>query len=269
MSQIRSYRLLIVSVWVFLLAPANEVAAQHQTPKALFGRYKSAVVAILASGNFQGTGFAISPRRIVTANHVVTTEDRASYLPNIQVKLFDGTLLNAVPAVSSPPSDSQLRDYALLNTARDLAAPYLKLGTWDEISEGDELVAIGYPLGLRLLLTLTVAGRFPLDGIDAILFQGPNNRGLSGGPVISVSTGNVVGVVTSKLVGITRELSDMRKTILQTRRQGSVIIAGVNPNEAIFQLTNVLDAYLISGMGAAVAIDYAKTASASTTQVRR
>ena len=73
----------------------------------------------------------------------------------------------------------------------------------------------------------------------------------------------MVGIVTDRLVGLGPELEKAREQITSSRGQGSVEIMGVNPNEAILALINVLDAYLSNGMGAAVAVDYAKEASVS------
>ena len=94
------------------------------------------------------------------------------------------------------------------------------------------------------------------DGFNIIVFQGPNNKGLSGSPLISNRTGHVVGIVSGRIVGITKELVAIRQEAAKV--QNAVRFGGggasVAPGEAILQLINVLDAFLMSGMGSAFAM---------------
>jgi hypothetical protein len=130
---------------------------------------------------------------------------------------------------------------------------------------GDDLTTIGYPLNIGpLLLTLTTAGTGAENAVNLIVFQGPTNKGLSGAPVISNKTGAVVGIVTNKIAGIGPKLEAMR--VAAKGQPGVTIVvetAGINPVESIVELTNVLDIYLISGMGVGIAIEYAKASAIS------
>lgn len=252
---------------------ANGAQPSPTNLDSLIAQSRAALVQVMASGSVMGTGFITSPDGFVaTANHVVTSRvivgnrTVVRYLPNIQVKLSDGRTLAAEPAVAIS-NESVIHDYVFLKT-RERNLPYLNLGTWNEVTEGDHLTTLGYALNSPspLLITATVAGRFAIpssaDGsmVNAILFQGPANRGLSGAPLISNATGNVVGIVTDKLVGLSPELQNVKNQIKTARRQGSVQIMGVETNDAMLAIIELLDAHLISGMGAAVAIDYAKDA---------
>lgn len=254
---------------VVCLLTGKNVCAQKDryTAKSVFTSYRAAIVQVIASQTFKGgvlkstgTGFVVSSNGVIlTANHVVSPAGLQGYLTDIEIKLSDGRLVKASPVVKAPSDESKFHDYAILRTAEDLKLTSLKLGTWKEVTEGDQLTTLGYALNLPgpVLLTVTAAGCFPIESRDVVTFQGPNNRGLSGAPLVSNRTGNVVGIVTSRLVGISDKLEDIRKGAAIAA--GSIRLSGVDPNAAILELTNVLDAYLMSGMGAAIAIDYAKT----------
>ena len=255
---------------VFALLCASVSAQQdHYTAKTIFANYRSSIVQVIASQQLQNgvytsmaTGFIISGGLILTTNHVVSRPpELLAYLPNIKIKLSDGRIVQASPIASAPSEESKLHDYAILRTSENLKVAGLRIGRWQDVKEGDNLTTIGYALNLTdpFLLSLTVAGSFPIDGINAITFQGPANRGLSGAPLISNQTGYVVGIVSSRLVGITPALVEIRNQIVAGQQSSGIRLRliGVDPNAAILELTNVLDADLMSGMGAAIVIDYA------------
>jgi hypothetical protein len=74
---------------------------------------------------------------------------------------------------------------------------------------------MGSTLRLLCCLALTTSACLNSQGIDVIVFQGPNNKGMSGAPLISNRTGRVVGIVTRRLVGISDKLDDIRKGAAQ------------------------------------------------------
>jgi V8-like Glu-specific endopeptidase len=277
MSHYKQVLALLICALVCVNAGAQRTArAQQQidrTSKAIYATYKAAIVQIYADSQPKGTGFFISANGVIlTANHVVAKPPKPpdpanrpeapAYLPNLKVKLIDGTMVDATPVLDAPSDDSKAHDYAILKTDR-IKTAYLKLGSSTEIGEGDALSTIGYPFSppTPWLLTVTMAGRYPSDQGNVVAFQGPANRGLSGAPVIDNRTGNVIGIVSTKIAGITPNLAAARDVV--NASQARIVIAGVDPNAAIRDLTDVLDQFLISGMGVAVAIEYAKTSAAS------
>ena len=246
-----------------LIATANCDAAGPYTSKEIFAQDRAAIVLVFSQSQPRGTGFIVSGDGIViTANHVVTSPDLKTYLPNIQVNLNDGSTITATPVETAPTVKSINGDYAVLKTNMK-KAPHLTLGAWDEAEPGDALTTMGFPFGVSkpLLLSLMLSGLASSETANFIIFQGPANRGFSGGPLISNITGNVIGIVSTKIAGITPGLDAARTSIQKTGGGSGVFLGGVDPNAAILDLINVLDNSLISGMGTAVAINPAKVIS--------
>lgn len=253
---------------IVLLSPllyGTAVAQEDKyTTKAIFTTYQDSIVRVVAiqpvgEGRRQvnfGTGFVIAGNLIITANHVVTGGS-SKYFPEIVVRLSNGKGVSVVPILAAPSENSKLYDYAILRATVPIKSAALQLGTWKEVSPGDRLTTMGYMFGLLepVLLEPMAASLLAVNGVNLVIFQGPNNKGMSGAPLISNRTGNVVGIVTSRLVGISDDLIKIRNQALNS---GTVRIGQVSPLDAIVEITNVLDANLTSGMGASVAVDYAK-----------
>jgi Trypsin-like peptidase domain len=235
-----------------------------------------------------GTGFIITPGDlVVTASHVVAHREPSlatdvssdtvykfsdgvttRYSSKIRIKLSDGREVSATPQTKLGVLQAHLlRDYCVLKLSTKVNVPTLDLGSWSELQDGDDLTAWGFPLGLPgpVLIKATVAlkveqpvtieaGKAP-ESVNSVIFQGPNNKGMSGGPVIHSNTGKVVGVVSTRLIGIGQELERVRQHVVMTRKEGGVFLGGVNPNETSIEIINVLDNYLMSGMGSAVSTD--------------
>ena len=261
-------------IWTLVATGTEKPQRPHHPPydsASLFSQYKAAVVQILVSDPRQpgnGTGFIVSEDGLVlTANHVVNLSARLStpvpgpFASSIQVRLSDGVLVDAVPINTTSTDDSVKNDYAILRISRRTPT-YLKLGTSSELMEGETLTIIGHPLGLQetTLLAGLISTKRVERGVAFIVFQAPNNKGLSGAPVISNRTGKVIGIVQNRLIGIGAELSRMRDDLTPPpgTTAGGVIVNGVSNVDSTIALINVLDAYLMSGMGAAIGIDSAK-----------
>ncbi|MCL1995216.1 MAG: trypsin-like peptidase domain-containing protein [Defluviitaleaceae bacterium] len=144
-----------------------------------------------------GSGFLISEDGyIVTNDHVI--EDASS----ITILMYDGSQHSATVVGRDPESDLAL----IKITGNGL--PYLTLGDSASIQVGEQVVAIGNPLG-EFANSMTVGHISALDrdinidGVSRLKLQtdAAVNRGNSGGPLINIH-GYVIGVVSAKSVGM-------------------------------------------------------------------
>lgn len=140
-----------------------------------------------------GTGVIINEAgSILTANHVIANSS------SIRLAFADGTKANG-RVVSQDPE----RDVAVLeaDASPEVIVPAVMGGG---VSIGDEVFAVGHPLGLFSSLSAGVVsglGRtVPIDDSrkleGLIQFDAAVNPGSSGGPLLN-RTGQVVGIVTA------------------------------------------------------------------------
>lgn len=180
---------------------------KNMTPQEVYNQNVNAVVGINVTGTkagtnvwgyttpfaASGTGFIISKDGyIVTNNHVIDNAD------SITVSLFDGTSYEA-ELIGTYESN----DVALLKVdGNDL--PTVTIGDSSQLAVGDEVAAIGNPLG-QLTFSLTVGYVSALDRsintdgtpINMLQTDAAINSGNSGGPLFDMS-GRVVGITTAK-----------------------------------------------------------------------
>lgn len=165
--------------------------------EAVIARMRPAVVQVnveTQGGGAIGSGVIIDNRGyIVTNNHVV---DGAQ---TIQVVLYDGTKL---PAQLS--GTDQLDDLAVLKIQPPRSMTVATLGDSSKLLVGQEVLAIGNPLGITQTVTngiISALGRTVSEGqgsatiSDAIQTDAPINPGNSGGALVDLQ-GNLVGIPT-------------------------------------------------------------------------
>ncbi len=171
------------------------------TPGQVYAKCADSVVAIVAASSTtrsSGSGFIITTDGYVLTNYHVV---EGSTL--ITVTLHDGTTFTA-----SGVGYDENHDIALLKIdATDL--PAADIGKSSDLIVGDQVVAIGNPLG-ELTSTLTVGyvsakeRDVTTDGsiINMIQTDAAINSGNSGGPLFNMK-GQVVGITTAKYSGTT------------------------------------------------------------------
>ena len=170
--------------------PAVVAIATEITGRNAFGR----IVTLPASGS----GFIISPDGyIVTNDHVI--ENATS----ITILMYNGQRYEAEIVGRAPFSDLAV----IKINAQNL--PHLRFGNSDLSRVGQQVAAIGNPLG-ELANTMTVGYISAIerdinsaDGIPHVMLQtdAAINRGNSGGPLLNLR-GEVIGVVSAKFVGM-------------------------------------------------------------------
>src|SRR5579875_1860905 len=161
--------------------------------QSLMSRVQSGIVRIVATDCFGGdigTGFELSPRLVATVEHVI---DGASSIRLTQ----NGQTVAEASVIGADPS----QDLALLLTDRPLSGRALTLA--DRPPQlGESVAAVGFPLNLPLSVTQgTVSGlnrTIPIDGYmrhNLIQTDAAVNPGNSGGPLLSIDSGDVIGLV--------------------------------------------------------------------------
>lgn len=144
----------------------------------------------------EGSGSIISPDGLVLTNHHVVAGATDG---TVQVTLNDGTMKDADVVASDPATDIgiiKIRDASNL--------PTLEFGDSDQLVVGQEVVAVGAPLGLSGTVTSGIVSalerpvRASQDGgesslIDAIQTDAAINPGNSGGPLVDMN-GNLIGM---------------------------------------------------------------------------
>jgi S1-C subfamily serine protease len=170
-------------------APPDVTAAAAPPPPAaledLVSRVLPAVVTVDSSAG-RGTGFYIRPDRVLTNHHVV--EGQTS------VQLIAGNVKRTALVMNV----SAGADLAILQVYNaDPKQTTLPLGTMNRVRVGEEVIAIGSPLGvLANSVTRGIVSAVRRTG-DTVLIQtdAAINPGNSGGPLLNRS-GQVIGINT-------------------------------------------------------------------------
>ena len=149
------------------------------------------------TGTSTGSGFIISEDGYVVTNYHVVQDARAIYVTTHNDEKMAAVLVG---------KDST-NDVAVLKVDTEKKLPYATLGSSNNLAVGDQVVAIGNPLG-DLTATLTVGYVSAKDRdvttegatINMIQTDAAINSGNSGGPLFNMK-GEVVGITTAKYSG--------------------------------------------------------------------
>ena len=142
-----------------------------------------------------GSGFIVSSDgKVVTNYHVI------DMIPRIEVITTD----NKIYAVEGISAYDKKLDLAVLKLEHAKDLPTVILGNSDELQLGDDIVAIGYPLGLPVTVSfgnvssLNIPGGLYRTEQKDIQITAPISRGSSGGALINMY-GEVVGINYSSI----------------------------------------------------------------------
>lgn len=165
------------------------------TPAQVYALRANSVVAV-SSEISTGSGFIISEDGyIVTNYHVVDGGESLWITTHLQLE-YDAQLIGY----------DAVNDIALLKID-ETNLPYAPIGSSDQLNVGDQVAAIGNPLG-ELTSTLTVGYVSAKDRIvntdgnsmNMLQTDAAINSGNSGGPLFNMN-GEVVGITTAKYSG--------------------------------------------------------------------
>ena len=175
----------------------NTTTDGSMTPAQVYAKHVASVVAIHCS-NGSGSGFILSADGYIATNyHVVEGAT------NVSIVCYDGNEYAA-----SYVGGDQASDIAVLKVAATGLQPAV-IGRSDHLIVGDQVVAIGNPLG-ELASTLTVGYVSAKDRLvttegtsqNMIQTDAAINNGNSGGPLFNMK-GEVVGITSVKYSGMT------------------------------------------------------------------
>ena len=181
----------------YITAPGAIYQQNVQSVVLITSQIRSTMYGQTMTSVSSGSGFVLTEDGYVVTNHHVI--DGAS---SVTVTMHDGTEY----AAKIVGSDST-NDVAVLKIEEDVTLQAVTIGSSDALSVGDQVVAIGNPLG-ELTSTLTVGyvsakeRDVTTDGttINMIQTDAAINSGNSGGPLFN-SQGEVVGITTAKYSG--------------------------------------------------------------------
>ena len=169
------------------------------TPSQVYAQNVNAVVAIsstVTGGTSTGSGFIMTEDGYVVTNYHVVEGARKIQVITTEGQTYLAKLIGY----------DQTNDVAVLKVEAT-GLPYVTVGSSDALIVGDQVVAIGNPLG-ELTNTLTVGyvsakeRSVTTDGITISMLQtdAAINSGNSGGPLFNMK-GEVVGITTAKYSG--------------------------------------------------------------------
>ncbi len=173
------------------VAPLTRAAGQTDVGR-VYAAAGPAVASVQVGGG-AGTGFLVDDGTMVTNAHVVGESDR------VRVSFGDGARRLDARVIGTDPSS----DLAVLEVDSDALQGVRPLGlaASRDVQVGDDVVAIGNPLGLDRTATagivsglgreITAPNGFQID--EVIQTDAPINPGNSGGPLLD-ARGQVIGV---------------------------------------------------------------------------
>lgn len=154
--------------------------------KKVIERFKDAVIQI-ATPYSTGTGFFLEKENLIITNDHVIRGNKEVVINGSKFKKQLSKLLYADPkydlAFLEAPGEHQMTD--------------VDLGTVGELTEGDNVVAVGHPFGLKFTATKGIISNMQhqMGEIKYIQHDAALNPGNSGGPLVDMNA-SVIGVNT-------------------------------------------------------------------------
>jgi len=169
--------------------PSVSAPAITRSIEEIVSRTAPAVVLIRTS-NSAGTGFFVTQDLLLTNAHVVNGQSF------VNVRLATGETLQGRVERRSPDLDLAV----VRATARPGSNQILQLGSANPVLPGQEVLAIGSPLGLQNTVTRGIVSAVRnTGGVELIQTDAAINPGNSGGPLLD-RDGRVIGVTTLKVM---------------------------------------------------------------------
>ncbi len=172
-----------------------------------------------------GSGFFISDKGEILTNAHVVNQAAVIHIqiPSFGKHQFEADLVGIMPEKDIAIVKIRPEGLDLIRSVLG-KIPYLVLGDSDLMRRGDEVMALGYPLGQQSLKSTTgvISGR---EG-GMIQMSAPINPGNSGGPSVNTS-GEVIGINTAGItsaqnVGYIIQINDIKVFLDELRSEDAV-----------------------------------------------
>lgn len=223
-------------VSAFPAAAASEDAAPGESRAGMVARVKPSIVNVIVrvpGGAATGSGFILTPDGLFVTNGHVVGAKKPGELVNARVPGVDGELVAKVLAVNH---DKDLAIVQLPPRPDGRPWPRLRLAITPP-SEGEDVTALGYPLGQPFTVTGGVVSGVGDRGslyVKHLQTDAAVNPGNSGGPLVN-ARGEVVGVNTQILsksggfegVAISITASEVSRVMDQFSETGNIATASL------------------------------------------
>lgn len=184
-----------LAIVILVLAALVPLAVQGQvipgTSWVEVAEQAGPAVVVIQTDAGQGSGFIVrADGTLVTNSHVLRDAQ------TVRVLLPNGEVFQQLHVLATDPS----KDLTIARIdAVDL--PYLVLGNSNDCRPGQEVLAIGAPIGMDQTVSTGIISSVRIldSGIKVLQTTAPASPGNSGGPLID-SSGAVVGVITFSLI---------------------------------------------------------------------
>lgn len=257
--------------------------SQSLSPERV-AKIKSCTVKIVLDNQVIGTGFFIDNRgTLLTCWHVIKSSiirmaDKTILKPSF-IEYSNGKRDSvAIPPIMEKISaDAVSFDFCVLIPKKQLSqtsqTPFLKLGSFANIQEGEEVYTCGYPLGMQqqfiskgIVSTkylendnflIDVNGKTTTIPRNQALLDMTLNKGNSGGAIVkigkTIDEDEVIGIADFIINPIGNKGDDLIKHL--NANAGAIKIQGVDPN-AMFSLLATFINSSSNGISGCVAIDH-------------
>ncbi len=159
---------------------------QPENSQEIIDLLKNAVVQI-ATQTGTGTGFYLQNHNLIVTNHHVVKDQRKVSIKGNNFEKFISNVLFM----------DEKYDLAFLSPPENATFPNIPLADYSRVTDGDTVIAIGHPYGLKYTATQGVVSKSDRvqNGVKYIQIDAAINPGNSGGPLVN-HLGEIVGVNT-------------------------------------------------------------------------
>jgi len=206
-SVLKKLRVVTISFFISIMLPFISYLIFHFdiiSGKAAYDSDIQEPVAKIVTDNGVGTAFLITPTLLLTARHILENHniskdvelffEQSKNKLNVKGKIKYIAPTSIQPNTGQVPMDYFLTDVAVLEVSEITEIEPLQLGESGAVSNLDEVILIGYPIGDYSISKGNInSDKF--QGLNLFKLDATSNPGNSGGPCILKSDKTVIGIL--------------------------------------------------------------------------